>query len=164
MAINIGSVAKRIACSPEEGMFSAPVATITGALHKLLAAKHAIDISYRSYADRVRGPWRDSLVGHWSEHAGEERQMAYDIAMKLMALDYDPIISTIEVPPCGPTLASLAKCLVEQEKTAIMVGRQIIAACGDNTSLRVMMEDHVMKDQQHLDDLRRMFNQIGAAP
>lgn len=164
MPINVESVAQRVSSSLQEGLFLVPVENVVISLHKLLEAKYAIDISYRSYADRVRGPWRDSLVGHWSEHSGEERKMAYDIAMKLMALGHDPLVSDIKIPVCGPTLASLAKCLVEQEKTAIMVGREIISMCGDNTALRVMMEDHIMQDQQHLDDLRRMFEKIGSSP
>jgi bacterioferritin (cytochrome b1) len=152
-------IASRVAASPnegKEGSFGAPLGEILALLQTLLTAKYAIEISYRSFADRVRGPWRDALVDHWHEHAKEERESTYQIAMKIMALGGDPIQTNISVPPCTSDVTALCKVLSIQELTAIEACRKLVELAGDNTSLRVLAENTIVQDTQHNDDLIRM--------
>jgi bacterioferritin (cytochrome b1) len=146
--------------SDPEGSPAVPTGQIIAHLQHWLGAKYAIDVAYRSFADRVRGPWRDSLVDHWQEHSKEERAHAYDLAMRIIGLGGDPAQTVVQVPPCTANLGGFFQVLMKMEKEAIEAGRKTIQMAGDLTSLKVMAENMIVVDTQHLDDLRRMNAQI----
>jgi len=142
--------------SNPEGDFVVPTGQVIAHLQKWLTAKYAIDAAYRSFADRVKGPWRDSLVDHWYDHSKEERQHAYDLAMRIVGMGGDPMQTFIQVPTCTANLQGFFKTLASMELEAIEAGRAAIKMAGENTSLQVMAENFVLVDTQHLDDIRRM--------
>lgn len=146
--------------SEQEGSFGVPIGQMISALSTYLGSKYAIDVAYRSFSDRIRGPWRDSLIEHWAEHAEEEREAAYDLAMKIMGLGSDPLISVVQLPVTSGDISAFFKTLENMEMNAIKTGREIIKMSGDNTAMKVMVENIVMVDTQHLDDLRRMKVEI----
>jgi bacterioferritin (cytochrome b1) len=113
-------------------------------------------MAYRSFADRVKGPWRDALVAHWSEHAEEERQAAYDVAMKIVGLGADPMVTTVTVPQSTANVEGFCQVLAGMELEAIAKARSLVELSGGNTSMKVLAENLVLVDTQHLDDLRRM--------
>lgn len=145
-----------------EGSLAVPPAQVVAHLQKWLGAKYRIDAAYRSYADRVKGPWRDSLVEHWTTHAGEERQAAYDLAMKIVGLGGDPNVTVIEVPMTSPNLGALCMTLMNLELKAIEAARETMSMSGEMVSLRVLAENICLQDTQHLDDLRRMCVDVTA--
>jgi bacterioferritin (cytochrome b1) len=150
-------VASRVANVPaREGQFAAPDGQMVAHLQKFLSAKYAIDAAYRSFADRVKGPWRDALVSHWQEHAKEERDNAYDLAMRIVGLGADPMQTVVQVPACPANVFGFCKVLMEMELKAIENSRRLIALAGDNTAMKVLAENIILVDTQHLDDLRRM--------
>jgi bacterioferritin len=139
-----------------EGLLAVPDGQVIAHLQKWLAAKYRIDAAYRSYADRIKGPWRDALVEHWQKHAGEERAAAYDIALKVVGLGGDPSVTVIEVPQTTPNLGALCAVLMSLELKAIEAARETISMSGERASLRVLAEELLLQDAAHLDDLRRM--------
>lgn len=152
-------IANRVAQGPvssKEGDLGAPIGQVIAHLQKFLSAKYAVEMSYRSFADRVRGPWRDALVDHWHEHATEERESAYQIAMKVVGLGGDPIQTGVIIPPCVANVSAFCNVLMDQELAAIEAGRALIQMAGTTTSLKVLAENTILLDTQHLDDLRRM--------
>lgn len=142
--------------SPYGGTLASPIDQVIFHLNKWLTAKYTIDAAYRSYADRVRGPWRDALVKHWYDHAKEERDQGYDIAMKVVALGGDPVQSIIEVPLTTPSLKTFCAKLLELEMKAIDNGLTAIKMAGDNAPIRLLAEQIIYTDSQHIDDLVRM--------
>lgn len=148
--------------STREGVPAAPLEAVLETLQAWLTAKYRIDAAYRSFADRTQGPWRDSLVAHWSEHADEERKQAYALAMKIAGLGGDPVVTVIEVPVVPRDVASMCACLIELELQAIETANELIGMAGGMASLRIMAEDVMLSDAHHLDDLRRMCVLIGA--
>ena len=153
----LSRIANKIAAVPSrEGALGAPEGQVIAHLQLFLTAKYAIDMAYRSFADRVRGPWRDALVDHWHDHSKEERGHSYDLAMKIVGLGGDPIQTVIQIPACTASLAALMQVLMDMELDVIEAGRALCSMAGDNTSLRVMGENMIIIDTQHLDDLRRM--------
>ncbi len=139
-----------------EGNLAVPTGQLIAHLQKWLGAKYRIDAAYRSFADRVKGPWRDSLVEHWQKHAGEERVAAYDLAMKIVGLGGDPSVTIIEVPQAPPDLGALCAVLMSLEVKAIEAARETMSMSGEMVSLRVLAENICLVDTSHLDDLRRM--------
>ena len=139
-----------------EGAFAVDTSAVISTLQCYLEAKYSLEIAYRSYADRVKGPWRDSLVSHWYEHAKDEKKSQYDLAMKIIGLGGDPAVCSITIPNCTYGLQSFFMCLMEMELRAIELGRELIQMSGDNDGLRLLMEEIVLNDSHHLDDLKRM--------
>jgi bacterioferritin (cytochrome b1) len=139
-----------------EGGYGAPEAQMIACLQDILCCKYSLYIAYRSFADRVRGPWRDALVDHWHDHSKEEKQAAYDVAMKIVGLGGDPCVTQISIPQCPPDVTALSICLAKMELNVIQICRELIECSGDNTAMRVFAENMVLTDTQHLDDLRRM--------
>lgn len=144
----------QVAESPE-GNLSVTDGEAIAHLQKWLLAKYAIDVAYRNFADRVRGPWRDALVDHWYEHSKEERQHAYDLTMKIIGMGADPSVTMIQVPPVTPGPEAMMATLMKMELEAISAGREAVRMAGGRQSLRVMAENFILVDTQHLDDLRR---------
>ncbi len=144
-----------------EGQLAVPTGQVIAHLQQWLGAKYRIDAAYRSYADRVKGPWRDSLVAHWQEHAGEERAAAYDIAMKIVGFGGDPSVTVLEVPQAPADLGAFCSVLMNLELQAIEKGREAISMAGEMTSLKVMAENLLLQDTNHLDDLRRWVGYVG---
>jgi bacterioferritin (cytochrome b1) len=151
------NVASRIAFSPAlEGNFATSVEDVIALLCDILLKKYEIDNAYRSFADRVRGPFRDALVDHWQEHAKEERTSAYDFAMKIMGLGGDPQVCPTTCSITNPTIDTFCQKLAEMELELIKMNRDLAEIAGENTALRVLAENTILQDTQHLDDLRRM--------
>lgn len=144
--------------SPSEGGLACPAGQMIAHLQEWLHGKYAIDIAYRSFADRVKGPWRDALVDHWHEHAKEERSHAYDLAMRISGLGGDPAQVAVQVPACTPNLGGFMATLMNMELESISAGREACRLAGDSTAFRVMAENIILIDTQHLDDLRRMYS------
>lgn len=144
----------------DEGQLAVPLDDVVRCLMSLLKCKYAIESAYRSFADRVRGPWRDALVEHWQEHAKDERQHAYDIAMKIMGFGYDPDVGPIDLANTGNSLDELCASLIAMELQLIRESRQLIQMAGDHTSLIVLAENIALLDTHHLDDLKRMCYSI----
>lgn len=140
----------------QEGPFAVPVGEVIAHLGTWLTAKYTIDAAYRSFSDRVKGPWRDSLVDHWYKHAEEERQQGYDLAMKIVAIGGDPIQTTITVPAATANLAGFCMTLMDLELKAIEKGQVALQMAGNNAPLKVLADQVILTDAQHLDDLRRM--------
>jgi bacterioferritin len=157
---DIGRVILAVDDGTSEGKLGCPPSQIIAHLNNYLNAKYSIDAQYRSYADRVKGPWRDALVDHWNDHAKEERGHAYDLAMRIVGFGGDPAQSIIQVPQCPPNLEGFVRSLMAKEIEAIAAGRETIKLAGDHTSLKVMAENMILVDTQHLDDLKRMSVQF----
>lgn len=143
-----------------EGGLACPTGQMIALLQEWLHGKYAIDVAYRSFADRVKGPWRDSLVDHWHEHAKEERSHAYDLAMRISGLGGDPAQAVVQIPESTPNLSGFMATLMNMELKSISTGREVCKLSGDSTAFRVMAENIIVVDTQHLDDLRRMGSGI----
>jgi len=145
-----------LAVSPEEGMFAVPQEKVVKKLQALLRLKYTAVIMWMNYGDRVRAHFRDAIYDHFNVHLLEERDAAYDLAMKITALGGEPTPAVSRVPDIGD-LHQIFITLLQAEKELIVCGRELLLLCGENTGLRVLIENTVLVDQKHADDLRRMF-------
>jgi bacterioferritin (cytochrome b1) len=146
----------------KEGEFSVPDGEVIAQLQKLLSCKNAIDLAYRNFSDRIRGPWRDSLAQHWYEHAEDERKSAYSLAMKVIGIGADPVQSYVQIPVCTPSIEAFIQVLLSMELDIIQAGRDLAKLAGDNMGLRIFAEDLVLVDTHHADDLRRWGIKVGS--
>jgi bacterioferritin (cytochrome b1) len=146
----------------KEGELSVPEGQVIAHLQKFLSAKYAIDMAYRNFSDRIRGPWRDSLAQHWYEHADDERKSTYELTMKVIGLGADPMQTYVQIPACTPNVGAFVQVLMQMELEAIEAGRELARLAGENMGLRVLAENTVVLDTHHLDDLRRWAAKLDA--
>ena len=163
MAGKLLRIATRLATMPsKEGELSVPEGQVIAHLQKFLSAKYAIDMAYRNFSDRIRGPWRDSLAQHWYEHADDERKSTYELTMKVIGLGADPMQTYVQIPACTPNVGAFVQVLMQMELEAIEAGRELARLAGENMGLRVLAENTVVLDTHHLDDLRRWAAKLDA--
>lgn len=141
--------------SNEEGLFTVSQEQMVSLLQKVLKLKYTAVLMYMNYGDRIRAHFRDALYAHFQEHLNEERQACYDLAMKITALGGEPDVQVTKVPST-PVIMEMMGHIMQAEKVLIESQRNVIAACGENIGLRVLMENSLLLDQRHLDDARRM--------
>lgn len=142
--------------SPEEGLFAVPQETMLTKLQGLLRKKYTGVIMYMNYGDRIRAHFRDSIYDHFKEHIKDERAGAYDLAMKITALGGEPKGQSATVPDLNDLHQIFAQIILA-EKELIQAERDVLKVVGENTGLKVLIENMVLVDQRHLDDARRMF-------
>jgi bacterioferritin (cytochrome b1) len=140
-----------------EGEVGAPPGQIISLLQSYLNIKYVTDAAYRSLSDRLRGPWREAMTKHMYEHAEDERNHAYAIAMKIIGFGGDPIQTSITIPDSTSNLISIISVLADLELQAIKMARGLLFLSGEDDGLRVLVEDILLKDSHHLDDLRRII-------
>jgi bacterioferritin (cytochrome b1) len=145
-----------LAVSAEEGFFAVAQDKVVAQCNKLLRYKYTIIFMYMNYGDRIRAHFRDVIYDHFKEHIKEERMDAYHLAMKITALGGEPI-PKVGVIPNMSDLHQIFMTLLQTEKQLIEELRHLSDMAGDNLSLKVMLEQMVLTDQQHADDLRRMM-------
>ncbi len=136
---------------------------VLGLLNKFLQQKYTLDACYRYLVDRVHGPWRDALVEHWTEHSEDERKMAYDIAMKIVGIGSDPQLPSISIPACSTDINDVITCLTKLELETIETEELIIKMVDNDLyppELRLLLENHMLLDAHHLDDLTRLSTQV----
>jgi len=145
-----------LAVSLEEGLFAVPQEQMLKLLQKALKLKYTAVLMYINYGDRVRSHFRDAVYEHFQGHMQEERTACYDLAMKITALGGEPEVQVSKVPSTG-TLSEMFMHIMQAEKELIQGQRDILAACGENAGLRILIENSLLEDQRHLDDARRMM-------
>lgn len=142
--------------SPEEGMFAVPQEKVVAQCTKLLKLKYTAMLAYVNYGDRIRAHFRDTIYAHFQEHMEEERKDAYHLAMKITALGGEPTPKVATIPDIND-LHQIFMQVLQLEKELIQELRNLAAMAGENLSLKVMLEQMVLTDQQHADDMRRMM-------
>jgi bacterioferritin len=145
-----------LAVSPQEGLYLVDQSAMIGLLGKLLKLKYGAVIMYMNYGDRIRAHFRDSIYDHFQEHMKEETSFCYDLAMKITALGGEPS-PKVSVVPDVAGLHQTFMTIIESEKEQIQVARDILTKVGENTGLKVLIENMVLTDQRHADDARRMM-------
>jgi bacterioferritin (cytochrome b1) len=136
-------------------LFAVPQERVLASLQKVLKLKYTAVLMYMNYGDRVRSHFRDTVYDHFQAHMLEEREACYDLAMKITALGGEPEVQVTKVPSTA-SMAEMFMWVMQAEKTLILQLRELLAVCGDNAGLRVLLENMVLADQRHLDDARRM--------
>lgn len=145
-----------LAISQEEGLPAIPQDQLLKKLAGLASLKLGAITMYTVYADALRAPFRDSLYAHFTEHAAEERAALYDVNMTIIALGGNLETKSAKVPPAQGIQEILTNVL-QFEKQLIKTTRELALACGEFAGLRLMLEEHLVADQKHALDARRML-------
>lgn len=132
--------------------------TLIDGLNEDLAAEYQAVIMYRTYASFVSGPHRQELRAFFESEIPDELGHAGLLADKVVALGGTPTVTPAPVPVAEDNRQMLQNALTAEEETIARYTQRIAQAeaVGD-ISLKVQLEDLIVDESTHRDDIRRML-------
>lgn len=127
-------------------------------LNEDLAAEYQAVIMYRTYASLVRGPFRPELKAFFEREILDELQHAAFLADKIVSLGGVPTTQPAEVQVTQDNREMLENALRGEEETIERYTRRIEQAeAAGEIAIKVELEDLIVDETRHRDDIRRML-------
>lgn len=127
-------------------------------LNEDLAAEYQAVIMYRTYASLVSGPYRPELKAFFEGEIPDELGHAAFLADKIVALGGTPATSPADVPIARDNRQMLENALRAEEETIERYTKRIEQAeAAGEISIKVQLEDLIVDESTHRDDIRRML-------
>ena len=123
-----------------------------------LAHEYAAVIAYRTYASQVQGQWRMELRNFFESEIPDELGHAQILADKIVALGGTPVTTPAPVKPGRDAREMLRNALEDEIETIdrYVLRRKQAEECGE-ISIKVQLENLIVDESQHRDDIRRML-------
>jgi bacterioferritin len=136
----------------------ADVKELIEGMNEDLAAEYQAVVMYRTYAALVTGPWRQELRGFFESEIPDELGHAGFLADKIVALGGIPTTDVKPVPIPRTNREMLENALQAEVDTIERYTIRIRQAeeCGE-ISIKVQLENLIVDESQHRDDIRRML-------
>jgi bacterioferritin len=134
------------------------VSELIDGLNEDLAAEYQAVIMYRTYASLVSGPWRQELRAFFESEIPDELGHAAFLADKVVALGGTPAVQAAPVPIPRDLREMLETALQAEIDTIERYTKRIqqAEALGE-ISIKVQLENLVVDESNHRDDIRRML-------
>jgi bacterioferritin len=134
------------------------VSELIEGLNEDLAAEYQAVVMYRTYASLVTGPWRQELRGFFEGEIPDELGHAAFLADKIVALGGVPAVNAAPVPMARDAREMLENALQAEVDTIERYTRRLqqAEACGE-ISIKVQLENLIVDESSHRDDIRRML-------
>ncbi len=127
-------------------------------LNEDLAAEYQAVIMYRTYAALVTGPYRQELKAFFEGEIPDELAHAAFLADKIVALGGTPAVAPAPVPIAKDNREMLENALQAEVDTIERYTRRIAEAeRAGEISIKVQLEDLIVDESNHRDDIRRML-------
>lgn len=127
-------------------------------LNEDLAGEYQAVIMYRTYASLVTGPYRQELRAFFEGEVPDELGHAAFLADKIVALGGTPIVSPAPVPMASDNRQMLENALQGEVETIARYTRRIEQAeQAGEISIKVQLENLIVDESTHRDDIRRML-------
>ncbi len=123
-----------------------------------LAAEYQAVIMYRTYASLVTGPYRQELKAFFEGEIPDELGHAAFLADKIVSLGGTPTVTPAPVPMAKDNREMLENALQAEMDTIERYTQRISQAekLGE-ISIKVQLENLVVDESTHRDDIRRML-------
>ena len=127
-------------------------------LNEDLAAEYQAVIMYRTYASLVSGPYRQELRAFFEGEIPDELGHAAYLADKIVALGGTPTVEPGPIPVTKDNKEMLENTLqAEIDPIERYTQRDDQAAEAGESALKVQLEDMILDETTHRDDIRRML-------
>jgi len=127
-------------------------------LNEDLAAEYQAVIMYRTYASLVTGPYRQELRKFFESEIPDELEHAAFLADKIVALGGTPTTDVEPVPDARDNRQMLEIALQAEVATIERYTRRLDQAdAAGEISVKVRLEDLIVDESRHRDDIRRML-------
>jgi len=136
----------------------ADVSELIEGLNEDLAAEYQAVVMYRTYAALVSGPYRQELRAFFEGEIPDELGHAAFLADKVVALGGIPAVAVPAVAIPRDTREMLENALQAEVDTIERYTRRLKQAeeCGE-ISIRVQLENLIVDESHHRDEIRRML-------
>lgn len=136
----------------------ADVRELIEGMNEDLAAEYQAVVMYRTYASLVTGPWRQELRAFFEGEIPDELGHAAFLADKIVALGGVPTTEVKPVPIPRSNREMLEIALQAEVDTIERYTKRLQQAeeLGE-ISVKVQLENLVVDESQHRDDIRRML-------
>lgn len=123
-----------------------------------LAAEYQAVIMYRTYASLVAGPWRQELRAFFEAEIPDELGHAAFLADKIVALGGTPAVTPGPVKVTTNAREMLENALQAEVETIERYTQRIAQAEAlGEISVKVQLENLIVDESTHRDDIRRML-------
>ena len=127
-------------------------------LNEDLAAEYQAVIMYRTYASLVSGPFRQELRAFFEGEIPDELAHAAFLADKIVALGGTPAVTPGAIPITNDNREMLENTLQAEIETIERYTRRVEQADkAGEVGLKVQLEDMILDETTHRDDIRRML-------
>ena len=127
-------------------------------LNEDLAAEYQAVIMYRTYAALVTGPYRQELKAFFEGEIPDELAHAAFLADKIVALGGTPTVTPPPVVIAKDNREMLEYALQAEVDTIERYTRRIgQAERAGEISIKIQLEDLIVDESNHRDDIRRML-------
>ncbi len=127
-------------------------------LNEDLAAEYQAVIMYRTYASLVAGPWRQELRAFFEGEIPDELGHAAYLADKIVALGGTPAVTPGPVPVVTDNKKMLENTLQAEIDTIERYTTRVEQAeAAGEVALKVQLENMILDETTHRDDIRRML-------
>lgn len=123
-----------------------------------LANEYAAVITYRTYASKVQGPWRQELRNFFAAEIPDEMLHAQMLCDKIVALGGEPVLAAAEVKKADSAKEMLANALADEKATLKRyVERRGQAEALGEYGLVVELDNLIADETRHRDELQLML-------
>lgn len=127
-------------------------------LNEDLAAEYEAVVMYRTYASLVSGPYRQELKAFFEGEIPDELAHAAFLADKIVALGGTPTTRVGNIPMTFDNREMLQNALNAEVDTIARYTKRIQQADeAGEISVKVQLEDLIVDESRHRDDIRRML-------
>lgn len=127
---------------------------VLDALNLDLEHEMAAIVRYLHHSFIVTGPTRGPLVTMFRSQAEDSMAHAIKLGEKICALGGHPSVKVQEVyEPGDQTIEEMLREDLEMEKEHLNTYEQQLKLVEDNTALRLMLEQILVEETQHVDEL-----------
>ena len=127
-------------------------------MNEALAMELTSALKYLAWSFNVFGPTRKPIVEHFLEEAKESFDHATMLGEKVVAMGGKPVVRADAPKPAeGMTVDDMLKLAVENEKAALDIYARILDMVHDETHLRVLFENQIETEQEHLEEVSKML-------
>ncbi|MEW5929635.1 MAG: ferritin-like domain-containing protein [Gemmatimonadota bacterium] len=127
-------------------------------LNEDLAAEYQAVIMYRTYAALVTGPYRQELKAFFEGEIPDELAHAAFLADKVVALGGTPVVTPPPVVIAKDNREMLEYALQAEVDTIERYTRRLQQAeKAGEISIKIQLEDLIVDESNHRDDIRRML-------
>jgi len=140
-----------------EGQFAAPVEQVIAQITTIVTIKFQLMVAYYTFAESMRDLSQHPIGEVFHEHAGHELEAAEYYLKRAAVLGGAIHLNPIEPPPASTDPVHITQTMVRAEQEAIAAQRQLRQLVGDDNPMRIEIEEKMVQDQHHLDELWQML-------
>lgn len=141
-----------------EGQFTIPTPQAVALMSELVQNEFKTLYAYTVFGQSFRDLSRDSVAEHFQDHAGDELEHAEWLLRRMSVLGGPIQVPDIPPPPATTNPVEIIKIMIRMEQEGIAGWKRLLAISGDNPQ-KIVIEDYMAKEQEHLDELWQLLPQ-----